>query len=150
MAVPVSAAALLHARREYRRRGRLGALGLFLLCLMLFLPDFALEYPTRYEMPEAPLDYVGVVLCVVAAGLVPGRAGGGGGQPAPADPGRGGTPAADLRSTLRGLLQRRAALRQLADIRTEISASLIWAILWTSRITVPVDSALFKKWRSEQ
>ena len=62
LSIPVTTAALLLARVEYRRRGRLTPLGLSLVCLMLFVPNLMLEYATSYEMPATPLDYFGVVL----------------------------------------------------------------------------------------
>lgn len=65
--VPVSAAALLNARREYRRRGRLTSFGLFLLCLMLFLPNLVIEYATVYRLPDTLPGYFGVALA--GAGL---------------------------------------------------------------------------------
>jgi protein-S-isoprenylcysteine O-methyltransferase Ste14 len=62
LTIPVSAAALLYARWEYRKRGKLTLLGLALLCAMLFVPNLILEYATRYEMPSSFLDYVGVIV----------------------------------------------------------------------------------------
>jgi protein-S-isoprenylcysteine O-methyltransferase Ste14 len=69
LSIPVSAAALLYARREYRKRGRLTALGLLLLCLMLLVPNLVLEYATRYELPSTALDYLGVVVGVAGLAL---------------------------------------------------------------------------------
>jgi protein-S-isoprenylcysteine O-methyltransferase Ste14 len=63
-----SAAALLYARWEYRQRGKLGWFGLFLLCAMLFVPNLMLEYATSYSMPDAPLEWLGVIIAVI--GLV--------------------------------------------------------------------------------
>ena len=60
--IPVSAVALLYARREYRERGKLTVLGLFLLCAMLFLPNLVLEYATDYQLPTGLLDYIGIVI----------------------------------------------------------------------------------------
>lgn len=68
LAVLTSAVALQYARWEYRERGKLTAVGLTLLCAMLFVPNLVLEYATIYRMPGTVLDYVGVV--VGAAGLV--------------------------------------------------------------------------------
>lgn len=68
LTVPVTALALLVARREYRQRGRLTILGLALVCAMLFVPNLMLEYATTYEMPVTLLDYLGVL--IGAAGLV--------------------------------------------------------------------------------
>ena len=68
LAILVSTVALLHARWEYRRRGKLTFFGIFLLCAMLFTPNLALEFATRYELPATALDYLGVVIAVV--GLV--------------------------------------------------------------------------------
>lgn len=68
LTVPVSATALLYSRWEYRKRGKLGAIGLALLCAMLFVPNLVLEYATNYQVPGTLLDYVGVV--VGGTGLV--------------------------------------------------------------------------------
>jgi len=62
LAVPVSTVALLYARWEYRKRGKLTALGTALLCAMLITPNLVLEYATTYEVPSAVLDYIGVVV----------------------------------------------------------------------------------------
>lgn len=71
--VPVTAVALLYARWEYRKRGKLTLLGLALLCAMFFMPNLILEYATTYEMTGTLLDYVGVfiggvgiVLCLIS------------------------------------------------------------------------------------
>jgi protein-S-isoprenylcysteine O-methyltransferase Ste14 len=64
----ISAVALLLARREYRKRGKLSFLGLFLLCAMLFLPNLMLDYATIYSLPGTMLDWLGVA--IAAAGLV--------------------------------------------------------------------------------
>jgi protein-S-isoprenylcysteine O-methyltransferase Ste14 len=68
LTIPVTAVALLYARWEYRKRGRLTVVGVFLLCAMLFVPNLILEYSTTYEMPETPLEFFGVFVGVV--GLV--------------------------------------------------------------------------------
>lgn len=68
LSIPVTAAALLVARRQYRRHGRLTWAGLFLLCLMLFVPNLMMDLATRYELPSTPLDYLGVFTGV--AGLI--------------------------------------------------------------------------------
>lgn len=68
LTVPVAALALLNARREYRKHGKLTPVGLFLLCLMLFLPNLVLEYATRYAWPATALEFLGVF--IGAAGLV--------------------------------------------------------------------------------
>ena len=52
----VSTVALLNARWEYRRNGKLTFIGVFLLCAMLFVPNLALKYATSYELPETVLD----------------------------------------------------------------------------------------------
>ena len=62
LTVPVTTVALLYARWEYRKRGKLSVLGLTLLCAMLFVPHLILEYATTYEMPSTLLDYIGVVV----------------------------------------------------------------------------------------
>jgi len=69
LTVPVTAVAILYARREYRRRGRLTLLGLLLLCIMLFLPNLMLDYATTYEMPGTALDYIGVFVGVAGIAL---------------------------------------------------------------------------------
>jgi len=69
LTVPVAAVALIYARWEYRRLGKLSLLGLFLLCAMLFVPNLVLEYATRYEMPSTPLDYVGVLIGAIGLAL---------------------------------------------------------------------------------
>ncbi len=48
LTVPVTTVALLYARWEYRKRGKLTVLGLVLLCAMLFVPNLILEYATAY------------------------------------------------------------------------------------------------------
>ena len=69
LTVPVTAVALIYARWEYRKLGKLSLLGLFLLCAMLFVPNLILEYATRYEMPSTPLDYVGVLIGAIGLAL---------------------------------------------------------------------------------
>ena len=73
LTVPVTTAALLYARWEYRKRGKLTVLGLALVCAMLFVPNLILHYATTYEMPSTLLDFVGVfvggvgiVLCLIS------------------------------------------------------------------------------------
>ena len=61
--------ALIYARWEYRRRGKLTLIGLFLLSAMLFVPNLVLEYTTTYEMPGTLLDYFGVVVGVAGLAL---------------------------------------------------------------------------------
>jgi protein-S-isoprenylcysteine O-methyltransferase Ste14 len=68
LAVLTSAVALQYARWEYRKRGKLTAVGLGLLCAMLFVPNLVLHYATTYRLPSTALDYAGVI--VGAAGLV--------------------------------------------------------------------------------
>lgn len=65
LTVPVTAVAILYARWEYRRRGKLTLLGLLLLCTMFFVPNLMLEYATTYRMPSTLLDYIGVLVGVV-------------------------------------------------------------------------------------
>ena len=67
LSIPVSAVALLHARQEYRLKGRLSVFGITLLCLMFLMPNLVLEYATNYRWPETGLQYFGWALC--AAGL---------------------------------------------------------------------------------
>jgi len=69
LTVPVTMVALVYARWEYRRRGKLTLIGLLLLCAMLFVPNLVLEYATTYEMPGTLLDYFGVVVGVAGLAL---------------------------------------------------------------------------------
>ena len=62
LTVPMTTVALLYARWEYRKRGKLTVLGLVLLCVMLFVPNLILEYATTYELPRTLLDFVGVLV----------------------------------------------------------------------------------------
>lgn len=59
-----AAIALLYARYEYQRRGRLTWLGLLLLCLMLLVPNLLLEYATVYRMPSTPIASAGAILAI--------------------------------------------------------------------------------------
>ena len=70
LTVPVTAIALLYARWEYRRFGKLTLLGVFLLCAMIFVPNLILHYATSYSMPSTWLDYVGVLIGAVGLGLL--------------------------------------------------------------------------------
>lgn len=65
LTVPVTAVALLYARWEYRKLGKLTLMGMLLLCTMLIVPNFILHYSTTYELPDTPLDYFGVVVGIV-------------------------------------------------------------------------------------
>jgi protein-S-isoprenylcysteine O-methyltransferase Ste14 len=69
LTVPVTTVALLYARWEYRKRGKLTVLGLGLVCAMLFVPNLILEYATTYEMPSTLLDFVGVFIGGVGIAL---------------------------------------------------------------------------------
>ncbi len=69
LSIVVSVVALVHARWEYRRRGRLSVVGLFLLCAMLFLPNLVLHYAVGYRPPDTPLGYAGAVIGSVGATL---------------------------------------------------------------------------------
>ena len=69
LTVPVTTVALLYARWEYRKRGRLTVLGLVLLCAMILVPNLILEYATTYEIPSTLLDYVGVVIGIFGIAL---------------------------------------------------------------------------------
>lgn len=69
LSVPVTIVALLYARWEYRKRGRLTLLGLALLCVMLFVPNLILEYATIYEIPSTIMDFVGVIIGIVGIAL---------------------------------------------------------------------------------
>ena len=73
LSLTVSAVALIYARWEYRQRGKLTAIGLFLLCAMLLVPNLLLHFVLSYDRPDSALDYVGVfvgtagtVLCLVS------------------------------------------------------------------------------------
>jgi len=70
LTVPVTTVALLYARWEYRKRDKLTIFGLFLLCVMIFVPNLVLEFATRYEMPSTPLDYFGVAISIVGITVV--------------------------------------------------------------------------------
>lgn len=65
LAVLMLAVALLYARWEYRKRGKLTLIGLVLVCGMLFVPNLLLEYVTSYKMPDTLLDYFGVLTGIV-------------------------------------------------------------------------------------
>lgn len=67
LALAITPVALLVARFEYRRRGKLGALGLSLILVMFLAPNLILEYATVYEMPSTPLDYFGVLVGAAGA-----------------------------------------------------------------------------------
>ena len=69
LTVPITTIALLYARWEYRKPGKLTVLGLVLLSAMLLMPNLVLEYATTYEMPNTLLDYVGVVVGSVGMAL---------------------------------------------------------------------------------
>lgn len=69
LSVPVSAVALLVARWEYRKHGKLTVWGISLLCAMLFVPNLLLEYATVYHWPRTPLDFIGVLIGLAGLGL---------------------------------------------------------------------------------
>jgi len=69
LSLPVAAAALLNARREYRVHGRLTLFGLFLVCLMLFVPNLLIDYATNYRLPDSVLTYTGAVIGVLGLAL---------------------------------------------------------------------------------
>jgi len=69
LTVPVTMVALIYARWEYRKYGKLTLMGLLLLCAMLFVPNLILEYATTYEMPSTLLDYVGLIVGIVGLAL---------------------------------------------------------------------------------
>ena len=69
MSVPAAVIALLVARWEYRRHGKLTAIGVLLLCTMLIIPNLVLEFATRYEMPTSLLDYAGVIVALLGITL---------------------------------------------------------------------------------
>jgi protein-S-isoprenylcysteine O-methyltransferase Ste14 len=76
LTVPVTTIALLYARWEYRKRGKLTVLELVLLCAMLLVPNLILEYATTYKLPGNLLGYIGIVvggfgiaLCLISIAL---------------------------------------------------------------------------------
>jgi protein-S-isoprenylcysteine O-methyltransferase Ste14 len=69
IAIVVTTVALLYARWEYRQRGRLSFVGLFLLCTMIFVPNLALEYATRYRVPDTLLAYVGMTVGIAGIAI---------------------------------------------------------------------------------
>ncbi len=69
LTVPVTAVALIYARYEYRKYGKLTFVGILLLCTMIFVPNLILEYATTYEMPSTLLDYIGVFVGVTGIAL---------------------------------------------------------------------------------
>ena len=69
LSIVTSAVALLYARWEYRKRGRLSWFGLFLLCAMLFVPNVMLDRATTYSIPDTDLERLGVVLAVAGLAL---------------------------------------------------------------------------------
>lgn len=68
LALLITPVALLFARFEYRKRGKLSVIGLSLLLVMVFVPNLMLDYATGYEIPSTALDYVGVL--IASAGTV--------------------------------------------------------------------------------
>ena len=62
LAISMSVVALIYARWEYRQRGKLSLIGLLLLCAMILVPNLMLHYVFSYDMPDSPIDYVGVVV----------------------------------------------------------------------------------------
>jgi len=69
LTVPVTAVALIYARYEYRKYGKLTFVGILLLCTMVFVPNLILDYATTYEMPSTLLDYIGVFVGVTGIAL---------------------------------------------------------------------------------
>ena len=67
--VPVTAIALLYARWEYRRRGELSLFGLALVCAMLLVPILILHFAIKYQLPDTPLDYAGVLIASTGMAL---------------------------------------------------------------------------------
>lgn len=66
--VALTIIALLYARWEYRKRGRLSPFGLVLLCGMLFVPNLMIHYLIDYGISGNVLDLLGIALGV--AGLL--------------------------------------------------------------------------------
>ena len=64
ISLATSAIALLYARWEYARRGKLSLLGLLLLCAMLFFPNLMVHYVFDYAPPSTALDYFGALLAL--------------------------------------------------------------------------------------
>ena len=69
LTIPVSTLALLNARREYRQHGKLTIFGLGLVCGMLFVPNLVLHYATSYPALQTPLEFAGVAIAAIGAGL---------------------------------------------------------------------------------
>ena len=69
LSVLVSVLALLYARWEYRRRGHLTLLGLFLLCTMFFLPILMIDHVTRYTWPGTWVGYLGLIVGITGLAL---------------------------------------------------------------------------------
>ena len=70
LALPVSAAALLYARVEYRHHGRLTWAGFTLLCIMILVPNIVLGYAMRYALPSTPIEYLGYLVGLVGVVLM--------------------------------------------------------------------------------
>ena len=60
--IPVTTLAILYARWEYRKKGKLTILGLLLICVMMFIPNLILHYAATYTPPSNFLDFVGVLI----------------------------------------------------------------------------------------
>ena len=65
LAVLVTTTALLYARYEYRKRGKLTVFGMLLLCAMLFVPNAIIHYSIDYELSGTPTEWVGVALTIL-------------------------------------------------------------------------------------
>ena len=69
LSIAVAAIALINARNEYRKFQRLTWNGLFLVCLMLFLPNVMIDYAISYSWPQTPLEYAASVIAGLGLAL---------------------------------------------------------------------------------
>lgn len=69
LTVPVSTGALLYARWEYRKRGRLTFIGLGVTALMLFLPNLMLHYATTFAFSGTLMDFIGAGVGIAGLAL---------------------------------------------------------------------------------
>ena len=69
LSVLIAAVALFNARREYRKHGRLTLFGLFLVCLMLFVPNVLIDSAISYRLPDSLLAWVGVAISTLGLAI---------------------------------------------------------------------------------
>lgn len=65
LSVIVSTLALLYARFEYRKLGKLTVFGMLLLVAMLLVPNLTIHYSLDYELSNTPLELTGVALAIL-------------------------------------------------------------------------------------